>query len=257
MIIAADGARSAAREALAREGALTSEVRSAGLGYKELTLGHVGQWFPFTPEAIHIWPRRGFFMVALPNRDGTLRATLVMPLEGAGPSFARTDPAQIRARFARDFADAAPHAHHLEEEYQGNPTGHISLASASRYAAGRVFLAGDAAHAMAPFLGQGVNVGLEDVAALVQLTADEQDLARAAARYDAARRPEGEAAAALSMLNYEELAQREQGRQAVARKQLRAIGHRLAPQLIDPPLVTMINFLGLSYVEVLRRHQRR
>lgn len=92
LIIAADGARSAVREALAASGALASSLTTAALGYKELTLGLEGRWFPFSPEAIHIWPRRGFFMVALPNRDGTLRATLVMPLRGDGPSFERVNP---------------------------------------------------------------------------------------------------------------------------------------------------------------------
>jgi kynurenine 3-monooxygenase len=254
LIVVTDGARSAARGAIEGGGWLRSEASEASLGYKELMLGEAGRWFPFEPEAIHIWPRRGFFMVALPNRDGTFRATLVLPNKGSEESFERLAGERIEGFFARNFPDAALHAHQLLDQYNANPVGRIMLVEASSYAVGRAVLLGDAAHAMAPFLGQGVNAAFEDVEVLIEMLEEMGwEVEEALSRYAARREPEGAAASRLSMENYEELAGRESSRLTVLGKQLRVRGHSLLPGVINPPTVVMVNFLGMPYSEVWAR----
>jgi len=177
LVFAADGAGSALRQALDKtvEG---FESRSDFLehGYKELVIppGQDGS-FLIEKNALHIWPRHKFMMIALPNLDGSFTCTLFLALKaiegGSEPSFDQlTDEAKLYEFFEREFADALPLMPTLAKDFYANPTGMLGTVHCSPWHSdGRVLLLGDAAHAMVPFYGQGMNCAFEDVHALDSL----------------------------------------------------------------------------------------
>ena len=172
-IIAADGAGSTIREAL-NEYLPEMDVRQTFLehGYKELhippALGNKG--FAIEPNALHIWPRHQFMMIALPNLDGSFTATLFLARIG-NPSFeSLRDENAVRDFFEREFPDALPLMPTLMKDFFANPTGQLgTLRARVWHYRGRVLLIGDAAHAMVPFYGQGMNCAFEDVSVLDDL----------------------------------------------------------------------------------------
>ena len=146
-----------------------SEYRQEHLpwGYKELTIAPVPTAAsPSTLHALHIWPRGDSMMIALPNPDRTFTATLFWPYEGSAGFEDLDDPAAITARFERDYPDAVPLFDDLTGEFAANPVGHLVTVRVWPWTRGRVVLLGDAAHAIVPFFGQGMNCAFEDVVEL-------------------------------------------------------------------------------------------
>jgi kynurenine 3-monooxygenase len=163
-LIGADGAGSALRQAMASSLALEERFEPLGHGYKELEIPpDANGGFRLEPNALHIWPRGGYMCIALPNSEQTFTVTLFLPNEG-DPSFASVHTAsQARALFERDFADALPHLPDLEHDFVAHPTGMLGTLRLARWHLhDRAVLIGDAAHAMVPFHGQGMNCAFED-----------------------------------------------------------------------------------------------
>lgn len=169
-IIAADGAGSAIRDAM-NEFLPEMTVRQTFLehGYKELHIppANGSNRFAIEPNALHIWPRHQFMMIALPNLDGSFTCTLFLARSG-NPSFETlSDENAVRVFFEREFPDAVPLMPTLIDDFFANPTGHLgTLRARPWHYRGRVLLIGDAAHAMVPFYGQGMNCAFEDVSVL-------------------------------------------------------------------------------------------
>ncbi|MEW9520529.1 FAD-dependent oxidoreductase [Streptomyces tubercidicus] len=251
LLVGADGAHSAVRGRLAAQGLTRVEQRAAGAEYREITLvppkAPAGQEH-FDSGAIHVWPRDGFFMVGLPNLDGSLRCTLVLPGDGEGSGPANRDAATTTFAdlateealgdfLRRHFPDAAAHHRPVRTGPARSPVSSIPLVTCDPVVHGdSVLLMGDAAHTLAPFLGQGVNLGLEDCAALDRLlSAHRGEPADVLARFQQERVPEHQAAAALSLANYAELNSADP-----------------APRNAGAaPLPTLVNFLSSSYREAL------
>ena len=168
-IIGTDGAGSALRQAMLKRPGFTDDESILSHGYKELTLpaGPNGTW-QLEKHALHIWPRGDFMLIALPNEDGSFTCTLFLAMEGGANSFAALDaPAKVRAFFQREFPDMAGRIAHLEADFFEHATGRmVTVKSAPWHVGGRALLAGDAAHAIVPFYGQGMNCGFEDCVAL-------------------------------------------------------------------------------------------
>ncbi|MEU4999959.1 NAD(P)/FAD-dependent oxidoreductase [Streptomyces sp. NPDC021622] len=239
LLVGADGTHSAVRGHLAEQGLTQSRQQQVGAEYREVTiLAEGGEGAePRPSSAIHIWPRDGYFMVGLPNRDGSLRCTLVLPRDGA-LTFAdlATDEA-VLTLLRRDFPDEADRIRLAEPDPSRAPVSSISVVTCSPVVHdGSVLLLGDAAHTVAPFLGQGVNLGLEDCAVLERLLEKwPQDQGAVLAEFQRERVPEHEAASALSLANYVELS-----------------GTGPAPGRSDvPPLPALVNFVSPSYQEAL------
>jgi len=233
LIVGADGVASAVRSALLRVPRTNFAKMVFPGGYRELTLRGASTDFPFCGNAIHIWPRGDFFMVALPNRDRTLRGTLVLPDHRARELH---NAEAMDAFFKTHFPDVLPYLAETAEELLQRPVGEIvTVRCEALHHRGSVLLLGDAAHAVAPFMGQGVNIGLEDCAVLAELL-DEYgaDLERAFAALTERRLPEGLACADLSEWNYKELTS----------------GRPISATNAEQSLVLQVNFSGLSYRKV-------
>jgi kynurenine 3-monooxygenase len=185
-------------------------------GYKELQLpAGAGGQFQLERKALHIWPRGTFMLIALPNFDRSFTCTLFLPFEGdaGSPSFATLQtPEQVERFFGEWFPDARKLLPGLEQEFFGNPTGQMVTVKCSPWnLGGNCLLLGDAAHAIVPFFGQGMNCGFEDCAILDELLAAELergavvDWSRLFATFSQERKPNADAIADMAAENFVEM----------------------------------------------------
>ncbi len=207
VLIGADGAGSGVRNALKQQNHLTERFESLGHSYKELEIppSSTGE-FRIEANALHIWPRGGYMCIALPNTEKTFTVTLFLPNEG-DPSFETIpDLAAARKFFEDDFADALPLMPNFDEDFINNPTSGLStLYCDNWHLDGRVVLLGDAAHAMVPFHGQGMNCAFEDCLALVQHIEQSEDWEQAFGQFERERKPNALAIQTMALENYVEM----------------------------------------------------
>src|SRR5581483_6998433 len=162
-VIATDGAGSAVRSSLAQQGRVSVREEPLDHDYKELSMPAVGGHFALEPQALHIWPRHDFMLIALPNTDASFTATLFLPRSGPVSFASLASDADVEQLFRREFADALPLLPQLCEEFRAHPQGHLGTIHANPWHVGaRALLLGDAAHAIVPFHGQGMNAAFED-----------------------------------------------------------------------------------------------
>ena len=200
-----DGSGSMVREALRAHG-LQSTSETLAHGYKELEIpaGPNGS-FQLEKHALHIWPRGQYMLIALPNEDGSFTCTLFLAYEGETSFAALKTPADVEAFFERDFADAKALMPRLTEQFFENPTGHMVTVKSAPWFHDATLLVGDAAHAIVPFFGQGMNCGFEDCVALEHLLDEHDDWSTAFAAFDAERKPNADAIADLAVENFVEM----------------------------------------------------
>jgi kynurenine 3-monooxygenase len=221
VLIATDGAGSPVRAAMVERFGVDCREEPLGHAYKELTIpaGPDGG-FRVRKDALHIWPRGSHMLIALPNPDGSFTVTLFMPLGNAAKggdasvmdSFATlTTPAKLHEFFAREFPDTAELIPDLEYDFFDNPTGGLGTLRCARWAVGgETLLLGDAAHALVPFHGQGMNCAFEDV---VELDASvgrhsaggTTDWTAVFAEVERLRKPQADAIADMAIENYVEM----------------------------------------------------
>ncbi len=163
-LIGTDGSASAIRYELAKRPGYKNTESLLEYGYKELVIppGPHGS-FLMEKNALHIWPRGTYMLIALPNFDGSFTATLFLPFKGS-PSFSElVSPFTLLDFFEKEFSDVTPLMPELEEAFFTNPTGQMVTIKCSPWNfEDKVMLLGDAAHAIVPFFGQGMNCGFED-----------------------------------------------------------------------------------------------
>jgi kynurenine 3-monooxygenase len=206
-IIGADGAGSALRQALARrEGFTVTEARLPH-DYKELLVPLRNGTPQLAMDALHIWPRGGHMLIALPNADGTFTATLFLPriADAQQPGFdALLSPADITAFFDSHFPDFAALVPDLAAQFSAHPQGMLGTVYCPHWRDGEnLLLIGDAAHAIVPFHGQGMNCAFEDCRVLDALLTE--DTAHAFARFESSRREDCLAIAQMALENYGEM----------------------------------------------------
>jgi kynurenine 3-monooxygenase len=224
-------------------------------GYKELTIppGPDGSW-RMEKNALHIWPRKSFMMIALPNPDGSFTCTLFWEFEGTR-SFATTKTDNdVRRFFEEEFPDAVPLMPNLLDDFKNNPTGSlVTIRCAPWFYKDKVCLIGDAAHAVVPFYGQGMNAAFEDCVVLDEcLAAFPEDRQRAFAEYFQRRKINGDALADLALQNFIEMRDKTASRAFRTKKKL---DHFLEATLpgIYLPLYTMVTFTRIPYSTAARR----
>lgn len=200
-----DGAGSVVRDALLHAGA-TVTTDTLEHGYKELEIpAGPGGSFLIEKHALHIWPRGTYMLIALPNQDGSFTCTLFMPYEGETSFATLQTPADVTRLFEREFADAKALMPTLESTFFANPTGHMVTVKGTPWFSESMLLLGDAAHAIVPFFGQGMNCGFEDCAALETILEASPDWSDAFARFDRERKPNADAIADMAVENFVEM----------------------------------------------------
>ena len=204
--IATDGAGSAVRDSLlAREIAIVREVPLAH-DYKELTIPRLAGTHAMDPNALHIWPRGGFMLIALPNLDGTFTATLFLARTGANSFEQLRTPGAVDAFFAREFPSARALMPDLTREFFEHTQGSLgTVYTRGWHLNGDVLLLGDAAHAIVPFHGQGMNSAFEDCAELMRLMDEHHGWHGLFEAFEHERRPNTDAVAQMALENYQEM----------------------------------------------------
>ena len=259
-LLGCDGAGSTLRAQMGRHTDLGERTAWLEHGYKELEIPPANDGgFRIEPNALHIWPRGRYMCIALPNDERTFTVTLFMALHGDGsddPDFdSVSTAAEARALFARDFADTLPLIPELEQDFEANPTGTLATLYLDRWHLdGHAVLLGDAAHAMVPFHGQGMNCAFEDCVALARQLDASDGLAAAFAAFEAERLPNALAIQRMALDNYIEmrdlvddpafLLQRELERQLQVRHPLRFVPH-----------YALVTFMRIPYAEALERSE--
>ncbi|HKQ49269.1 MAG TPA: NAD(P)/FAD-dependent oxidoreductase [Phycisphaerae bacterium] len=259
VVIGVDGAFSAVRRAMQRLDRFDYSQDYLRHGYKELTIppGASGE-FQMEKNALHIWPRRSFMMIALPNPDGSFTCTLFWQFEGP-VSFARIrDGDDVRRFFAREFPDAVPLMPTLVEDFQAHPTGSmVTVRCRPWHYGGKVAIVGDAAHAVVPFYGQGMNAAFEDCIVLDEcLRRHAPNWERAFGEYEAERKPNVDALADLAVENFREMRDKTASRAFRLKKKIERTLHRLLPGRYTP-LYTMVSFTRTPYADAVRRARRQ
>ena len=255
-VVGVDGAFSAVRASMQRKiDNFQYNESYLAHGYKELTIPPApdGSW-RIEKNALHIWPRKSFMMIALPNPDGSFTCTLFWEFEGPR-SFATTKTdAEVRRFFSEEFPDAVPLMPTLLEDFKDNPTGSlVTIRCAPWYYRDRVCLLGDAAHAVVPFYGQGMNAAFEDCVVLDEcLEKFANDRESAFAEYFSRRKGNADALADQALGNFIEMRDKTASRTFRAKKRLDHLLEAALPGMYLP-LYTMVTFSRIPYAQAAQR----
>ena len=209
-VIGTDGSGSVLRKALeAHAPGFAQTEDMLNYGYKELVIPATASGgFAMEKEALHIWPRKNYMVIALPNMDGSFTVTLFYPHKGTESFETLTTPQAVTEFFAREFPDALTLMPDLAEVFFANPTGAmVTVKCAPWHIEGQLMLLGDASHAIVPFFGQGMNCGFEDCSALGELldAQADRDWATLFTQLEAARKPNSDAIADMALENFVEM----------------------------------------------------
>lgn len=258
LLIGADGAFSVLRSALQKTPRFNYSQHFIEHGYKELTIPPTAKGdFAMEPNALHIWPRGGFMLIALPNPDKSFTCTLFLSYEGE-KSFARlTDEEQVLQFFQKNFPDTIPLMPELTTEFFQNPLSDLVTVRAYPWTYnGRQVLIGDAAHAIVPFYGQGMNAAFEDCRILSEMLEEEAGFEETVHRFQQQRKPDADAIADLALRNFVEMRDLVADDRFVERKKIEAELHRRFPEKWVP-LYSMVTFSHRRYSEALSIGQKQ
>ncbi|XP_052131909.1 kynurenine 3-monooxygenase, partial [Frankliniella occidentalis] len=255
LVVGCDGAYSGVRRLFMKKPMFNFSQTYIEHGYMELRIPPTDDGeFAMPPNFLHIWPRGEFMMIALPNQDRSWTVTLFMPF---AQFEAVTTDRELLTFFGKHFADAVPL---LGEEalvrdfFRSKPQPLVSI-KCGPYHAGRTLLLGDAAHAMVPFFGQGMNAGFEDVRLLAGLLdalgGAGGDLPAVLRRFSEHRNPDAEAICDLAMYNYIEMRDLVNRPTFLLRKKLDNALYALLPD-VWVPLYNAVTFSDMRYSECVR-----
>jgi kynurenine 3-monooxygenase len=223
-------------------------------GYKELVIpaGPNGE-FLIEKNCLHIWPRGSFMMIALPNMDGSFTCTLFFQMEGKVSFDTIKTKEEVMAFFKEEFPDAVPLMPTLVDDWMNNPTSSLVTVKCKPWVWDeKIALIGDAAHAIVPFYGQGMNCGFEDCVVLNELMDKHGDLNGACLKeYETLRKPDGDAIADLAIANFVEMRDKTADKTFLLQKKIEAHFSAKHPEKWIP-LYSMVTYSPhIRYSEAL------
>lgn len=248
-IVGADGAFSAVRGRMQKTDRFSYSQSYLEHGYKELTMPPTDKGeFALEPNALHIWPRGGFMMIALPNSDRTFTCTLFWPFEGPNGFDTVDSEDMILPQFQKYFPDAVPLIPDLVEQFQKNPTSSLMTVRSHPWNyKDKVLLIGDAAHGIVPFYGQGMNAAFEDCLIFDNMIDRyEDDWEGLLAAFSRERKPDADAIADLAISNFLEMRDKVGSGWFLLKKKCEKILHRTFPGWYTP-LYNMVSFSQIPY----------
>ncbi len=225
-------------------------------GYKELSIPPTANGdFALEKNALHIWPRKDYMLIALPNLDKTFTCTLFFPFEGA-LSFSQLDTKEkVVNFFEKTFPDVTQLAPNYVDDFFNNPTSSLVTVKCFPWIRENKFaLIGDAAHAIVPFFGQGMNCGFEDCRILDELIEQyEDDWTAILQQYQTLRKPDGDAIADLAVNNFTEMRDRTADPMFLLQKKIEARLHEKFPNKWIPAYSQVTFSPQIRYSEALQR----
>jgi kynurenine 3-monooxygenase len=256
--IATDGAGSALRTSLARAGHVVVTELPLEHDYKELHVPPRDAQYALRAEALHVWPRHGYMLIALPNPDHSFTATLFLPRTGAPGFDTLGSDAAVEEFFRSEFPTAAALIPDLATQFRTHPQGHLGTIHTDPWARGSVLLLGDAAHAIVPFHGQGMNAAFEDCTVLDSLLegagkSAHHDWPGIFATFNAVRRTDAQAIAQMALENYAEMRSAVLDERFLRHKAWALQLERLHPARFIPRYAMVMFHPEISYSQALRR----
>ena len=253
-VFGADGAGSVVRQYIDSNSDKPSKSEPLGHAYKELSISaNAAGEFKLEPNALHIWPRGQFMLIGLPNTDRSFTCTLFMPNEGDVSFKSLKTEADVVDFFNTHFSDALPLLENFPQSYFENPTGRLATVYADNWYYKNFCLIGDAAHAVVPFFGQGMNASFEDCTVLMDcVDSGDDNWLDIFSSYNKMRKSDADAIAQMAIENYIEM------RDSVAQsdyKAKREIANSLSIEFPDRfiPRYNMVSFTSIPYSEVYKR----
>lgn len=243
MVIGADGAFSAVRNAIQRTNRFNYSQYFIEHAYKELSIP-AGDSKEHTIEknALHIWPRGKFMLIALPNIDGSFTVTLFLPWEGDVSFNSLKTDQEIKDFFKNEFPDALEHMPFLIKDWHENPVSSLVTVKCYPWVKNNILLIGDASHAVLPFYGQGMNSGFEDCRILNDLMDKYNDnWEKILPDFQSLRKPDADAISELAMQNFIEMRDLVADENFLLRKKIEAKLHELFPDKWIPQY-SMVTF---------------
>lgn len=255
LILGADGAFSPVRGRLQKTDRFEYSQTYLQHGYKELHIPATASGeFAMEPHALHIWPRGGSMMIALPNRDKSFTCTLFWPFRGEH-SFANLQSReQVMAFFSQQYADAVPMMPTLADDYAKNPTSSLVTVRCWPWQyGGKVCVLGDASHAIVPFYGQGMNAAFEDCLALATCLREHKgDRVAALEAFQAQRKPNADAIADMALANFIEMRDKVGQPAFLYRKKVEQTIHAAFPDKVTPQY-NLVSFSTVPYATAQQR----
>jgi kynurenine 3-monooxygenase len=257
LTIGADGVFSAVRDAIQRDGRFEYEQHYVSHGYSELCIPPSADGgFQMHAEALHIWPRHDFMLIALPNFDGSFTVTLFMRFErsemGSTCYEDLSTPEQVEAFFAAEFPDAAPLIENLTQAFFAQPPSPLCTVRCSPFHRGdRVVLLGDAAHAVVPFYGQGMNAAFESARLLDETLAAHADQGEALVNFSALRVPDAHAIRQLALDHFADMSSSTADDVFLQARALEVHLENLLPGYRS--LYGMVSFSNIPYAEAVAK----
>jgi kynurenine 3-monooxygenase len=253
-IFGTDGAFSAVRSKLQKTDRFNYSQTYLSAGYKELSIKPKADGtHKIEPNALHIWPRGSFMMIALPNLDGSFTCTLFLDFEGEKYAFEHLNTKDEVVNFFKEqFPDLISLMPHLTDEFFENPTSSLVTVLCSPWQFNnRILLMGDASHAIVPFYGQGMNSGFEDCSVFNEiLEAEQEDFERAIAIFSDKRKPDADAIADLALQNFIEMRDKTADKRFLLQKKIEAQLSLKYPEKWLP-LYSQVTFSHIPYSKAL------
>ena len=250
LVVGADGVSSAIRDKMTLQDDFQFSQNHIQHGYKELLIpANSDGTYKIEKNALHIWPRGNFMLIALPNLDGSYTCTLFSPFEGKDSFNDLDSPQKVNEFFNRVFKDFTPLIPDLTDQFFKNPTSSLGIVKCFPWHLNQYcVLIGDAAHATVPFYGQGMNASFEDCRILDELLDEEGDMHRVLSKYSKIRKPNGDGLQDLSLHNFIVMRDKTADPKFLLQKRIEQKFTKLYPDKWVP-LYSMVSFTNIPYAD--------